>query len=184
MKSNEILNALLFHSNPNMRIHQFINIFGKRNEKYEPKDHTEFHFIKNFNNPNIVVILNKTINAYIIGDRTERQNRSIISIKGDVSYLYNETKVQLIKRIRSEIKSEEDDFIPEQFCKRIIFIPKIKEGEDHNLNEIQAYFFNKISNGSLLRRGEWTITPDIYNLEERKYKTDFNEIMKNIMKEI
>ena len=179
MKTKEIVEALLFNI-PNieekLRIGRVLN---DSDRNWQPVEHKEFHFIDNFINNRFLIIVDKRIHIFIIGDIARSKSYNILSINGNTTELLTLNKQLLLKHIKNSILSTEEEFLPQGLTQKIIFIDNKEPLEDN------IFIFEKTNyEDKLYKKSTWFLGNNNYKLGENEYETTTKEILLNCLKEL
>lgn len=171
MVTKDIVEAILYMNSNSYKYLKAIHVINNTDRNWTAREHKEYPFIKAFSNPSFLVIINKQIHVYIIGDNFKQRNYNIINIEGFNSNHMIMSKGELKKHIKESVK--EKVFLPDNGNERIIFIKNEK-----------IYIFNRVGfKRDMFSKSEWTFGTDIYSMDTPRYETSANEILTNICDE-
>ena len=186
MLTKEIIEGLLYitpHRDILLRCLTSMHILNETDRNWQPVQHTEFHFLDDFKEPYFLMIVDKQVHVYLIGDRTQNRSHHILNIEGFSTMLLNLPKSELINYIESQSKETEKLYLPELFNKRIIFFKP--DYINNIIGDDDVYVFNNQAfEGPLFRKSKWSIGTNIYSIDQPEYKLTARKILQEIMRDI
>lgn len=191
MVTKEIIESLLYVAESQYAMRQNLRICHVLNDSdrnWEPIEHNEFHFINNFKNPYFLMVVDKQVHVYLIGEKDKGKTYNILNIEGNNTELFTLAKTGLIKEITDTLKESQEQFLPSPLSQRILYINKIRKPVYDELTyhqNTEIYIFNRTDkNDKILRKSKWTLGTDIYSAALPEYTTSVNEILKECLKEM
>lgn len=187
MKTKTIVEGILYASgnNPIVRTcFEICHVINEKDRNWESRPHVELFYLDNFKTPSFLMIVDKQLHVYIIGDKAKGRTYNIINIEGFFAEHYTMSKTNLRSKIYQEAKdSAKNLYLPECLCQRIIFInPNYKT---NILKEEDIYIFNRQGiKGTLFTKSTWSIGIDMYSVNQPEYETTAGDILKAIFTEI
>lgn len=191
MRTKEIIEGLLnvaeypYNMTQNLRI---CHILNDSDRAWESVDHNEFHFLDSFKNPYFLMVVDKQVHVYLIGDKNKGKTYNILNIEGNNTELLTLSKSGLIKEITDTLKDSQEQFLPSPLSQRILYINKVHKPVYDELTyhqNTEIYIFNRTDkNDKILRKSKWTLGTDIYSAALPEYTTSVNEILKECLKEM
>lgn len=177
MRTKDIIESLLYScKNPyferNLRL---AHITNNTDRNWKPVEHKEYYFTDMFNDANFVIVINKQIHVYIIGDITKNRTRIVLNVEGNTTNVWNLNKKELVDKIADTINEAKDEFLPLGIVQRIIFLGS---------NDNNCVFNRYAINDNLLRKSKWTIGVDMYNASNPQYDTNARQILQACLKEV
>ena len=186
MLTKEIIEGLLYitrHRDILVKCLSAMHILNNTDRNWQPIQHTEFHFLNEFREPYFLMIVDKQIHVYLIGDRSKNRSYYILNIEGYNTELLNMPKSELTNYIKEQSKETRKLYLPELFGQRIIFIKP--DYINNLLGEDDVYIFNKQTfDNELFRKGAWNFSTNIYKVDQPEYEMKAEKILQEIMKEI
>lgn len=172
MTAKDVVEALLYINPDTYNSFRAAHIINDLDRNWKAKEHSEYPFISKFTNPYFLIIIEKQIHVYIIGEKFKEKSYNILNIEGYNADHMIMTKGELIDNISKTIK--EKVYLPPNFSERIIFIKNNK-----------LFVFNKVTfKGNIFSKAAyWSIGTDIYSVDNPTYKLSAYDILKEINKE-
>ena len=172
MTTKDVVEALLFLNPDSYNGFRIAHILNDTDRNWVAKEHNEYPFISAFTQPHFLIVINKQIHTYIIGENKQKRNYNIINVEGYNTNHLIMSKGELKTHIKENVK--EKVFLPDNGNERIIFLKN-----DNNL-----YIFNRMDfKRDMYAKSEWTIGTDIYSMSVAKFKTSATEIINHICDE-
>jgi len=159
------------------------HILNESDRSWKATHHPEFHFLDDFKYCSFLMIIDKQLHVYLIGEKSKNRSYHILNIEGHTTELLNLPKSLLIEYIETQSKETDKLYLPELFGKRIIFIkPDYVNGL---LGEEDVYVFNNQSlEGNLFRKTNWSIGTDVYKVDQPSFRLSAKKILQECLKEI
>ena len=183
MKTQDVIEGLLYISNYREALIDCLtacHVLNTYDRNWQPEQKTTFYFLDSFKQPSFLMIVDKQVHVFIIGEKVKGKSYAILNIEGFNTELLTMSKNELIKYIKEINKEVNDYFLPDAFNERIVFLKP-----DYISDNIDTYVFNKeVSNNKLFSKSNWSLGTNFYNINTQTYKTGANEILKTIMKDI
>ena len=85
MLTKEIVEGLLYnthHRDILIKCLSAMHVLNDTDRNWKPEQHTEFHFIDNFQTPYFLMVVDKLVHVYLIGDRAKNRSFNILDIEG------------------------------------------------------------------------------------------------------
>ena len=170
MTTQDIVEAILYLNQDTEKYFRACHIIDK-NRPYKAKEHSEYPFINAFTNPHFIMIVSQRIHLYIIGEQSKGRTYNIINIEGFNADHLTLSKTELTKHIKETVSEK-------------VFLPKYIDRIVYLYNDT-TYIFNKTNpQGTIFNKnGEWSIGTDIYSMDNKRFKTNANDILKAIYSE-
>lgn len=185
MKTKDIVEGILYVSgnNPIVReCFELCHVMNKTNRNWESKPHLELFYLDNFKFPKFLMIVDKQIQVYVIGDNAKGRTYNVVKIEGFTSTHCTINKGDLKNQISSDSKEAKALYLPDTFGQRIVFIKP--DYANQSLTKDNLFIFNRLSSsGTIFTKSIWSLGLDIYSVEPTEYETDANEILKAIYEE-
>ena len=183
MTTKEITEAILFQCPDVYPIVYAMHVLSE-DRQWIAKEHKEFPFIKYFTDPKFIVIIDKQIHIYIVGDADKKKSssvrykRHIINLEGYHADYMVLSRNELSAKIKETAK--EKLFLPDGFYDRIIYMHKDECAVFNRVTALNSPMFTT--------KSKWTVGADtIYDATfESKVKeknTNAYEILNEIYAE-
>ena len=186
MQTKEIVEGLLYnthHRDILIKCLSSTHVLNNTDRNWEPVQHTEFHFLEEFDQPYFLMIVDKLVHVYLIGEKSKNRSYNILNIEGNNTDLLTLPKSELINYIKEQSKETGKYYLPELFGSRIVFIKP--DYINNLLGNDDIYIFNKQSlDNSIFRKGLWSIGHDVYSVNQPEYELETHVILREILKEI
>lgn len=180
MRTQEVIEGLLYkiyNKEEAIKNLKTCHILSKE-RNWQAKEHEEFYFLDKFLDPYYLIVIDKQIHVYIIGEKSKGKSFNILNIEGFNTELWNMSKGDLVEKIKETVKWSNNQFLPNNIFQRIVFI-------DNYRNNSEIFCFNRIAiDDRILKKSKWSIGSDIYNMSNPEYKTSGIEIIKEMLKDI
>lgn len=185
MKTKDIVEGILYVSGNNPLVRkcfELCHILNESDRNWESVPHLELFYLDNFKFPKFLMIVDKQIQVYVIGDLSKGRAYNIIKIEGFTSTHCTISKGDLKNQISADSKEAKQLYLPDAFSQRIVFIKP--DYINKSLTEDNLFIFNRLSSsGSIFAKSTWSLGLDVYSVEPVEYETDANEILKAIYEE-
>lgn len=156
------------------------HILNDDDRNWQPIQHSEFYFINSFKYCTYLIIIDKQVHVYLIGDRAKGRTYNILSINGFSCEHFIMSKSEFISYIKEESKESDLMYLPQGFGQRIIYL-----SPDYENNICESYIFNRQTlDSNLFRKSKWSFGTDIYSVNQPEYTTKADIILKEILSEI
>ena len=183
MKTQEIIEGLLYITDNRELISKCLmacHVLNDTDRDWGPIQHSEFHFLDDFKYCDFLVIVDKLIHVYLIGEKPKGRSYNILQIEGFTCELLTMSKTELTKHIKEQAKEVQKMYLPDGFIQRIIYLKP-----DYKNNIVEPFIFNRQQlDDKLFKPGKWNFGTDIYSLNQPEYDTKAEDILKEILKEI
>jgi len=168
MTTKDIVEAMLYINKSTYKAFRIGHVINDRDRNWKAKQHDEYIFLKAFTNPKFLIIIEKQIHIYIIGDKFDKRKYNIINLEGHHADHMVLSKNELIGEIKATYKN--DTFLPANLYERIIYIDNGSIG-----------IFNRFcGKGTLFSKSEWTVGVDMYSMDAPRYTKSGHDILKEI----
>ena len=185
MLTKHIVEGLLYVSGGNELVRhcfELCHILNKTDRNWESKPHLELFYLDNFKYPKFLMIIDKQLHVYVIGEKAKGKTYNIIKIDGFTAEHYTINKSELKNYIVNDTKEAKKLYLPDNFGQRIIFIKP--DYENNILPDNNLFIFNRLSStGNIFAKSTWSLGVDIYSMDPIEYDTDASEILKAIYDE-
>lgn len=185
MKTKTLVEGILYVSgnNPIVRsAFEICHILNKTDRNWKSEPHIELFYLDYFKRPYFLMVIDKQLHVYVIGDKAKGQTYNIICIEGFNADHYTISKGELRDKIYRDAKESLNLYLPDGFNQRIIFIKP--DYENQSLSDDDIFCFNRQSNtGHLFFQAMWSLGPNVYSVTQPEYETSASEILKEICKE-
>lgn len=185
MITKNIVEGILYVSGNNRIVRnafEICHIINDTDRNWQSKPHLELFYLDNFKRPYFLMIIDKQLHVYVIGNKSKGLAYNIIGIEGFSAEHYNMSKGELKKKILQDAKESRKLYLPEGFNQRIIFIKP--DYEMQSLSDKDIFCFNRQSiNGTLFSKSTWSLGPDVYSVTQPEYDTTASDILKEILDE-
>lgn len=185
MITKTVVEGILYVSGNNRLVKnafEICHILNDTDRNWQSKPHIELFYLDNFKQPYFLMIIDKQLHVYVIGEKSKGQTYNIIGIEGFSSEHYTLSKGEFKNKIKKDANENRKLYLPEGFNQRIIFIKP-----DYNRNMLtddNIFCFNRQSaNGTLFTSSTWSLGPNVYSVTQSEYKTSANDILNEIFKE-
>lgn len=185
MRTKTLVEGILYVSGNNHLVRQcfeICHVINDTDRNWQSKPHIELFYLDYFKRPYFLMIVDKQLHVYIIGDEAKGRSYNIINIEGYSGNHMTMAKGALKKMIYDDAVAEKDLYLPPSFSQRIIFIkPSYDKGQ---ILDEDIYAFNRQEiKGHLFYKSTWSIGPDIYSVSQPEYETNAHEILNAIFEE-
>ena len=185
--TKEIIEAILYKSQNREYMEeclQICHILNDTDRNWQPVEHTELFYAENFSNPYYLMIVDKQIHVYLIGEKDKGKTYNVLNIEGFNYEKLTLAKSAIIKHITDNLKDSQKQFLPSPLSQRILYINKqrdILETVENNM-----YIFNRVTGDDniLKRNSKWTVGYDIYSADQPEYTTSLSDILKECFIEL
>ncbi len=185
MKTRDICEALL--TTPNAEVVKealtLLHILNDDDRNYQPKVHSEYVFMEDFEEPIFVAIADKQWRVYVIGSTKNCRRKSILEIDGfTVSHL--QMSITALKdRIYESSVETRKLFLPEGDQQRVICIQP--NYEEQRIDDEDIFIFNKVRyTNNFYSKSTWTIGVDIYNPTKYEHAFKTREILDQVFADL
>ena len=183
MLTKEVIEGLLYitnHRNLTIECLRACHILNDTDRNWQPVQHTEFHFLDDFKYCDYLMIIDKQIHVYLLGEKQKGRSYNILNIEGFNCNHLVMSKTELIKYIKDESKEIDKLYLPSSFGQRIIYL------QPNYINNIcETYIFNRQSlDNNMFRQSKWNFGTDIYSVDQPEYTVKADTILKEILGEI
>lgn len=186
MQTQQIVEGIKFVSNNNSLVNACLDISHITNDSdrnWFPKSHPELYYLDKFKKPNFLIVIEKQIHVYIIGEKDKGKTYNIIEVEGFTSTHLNITKSELRSRIIDAAREDKELYLPSNSHQRIIFI-KPDYANSIIDDEDCLFVFNRQSQkGTILNKAKWSFGTDIYSPDVKSYTTYAYHILTAIFEE-
>ena len=186
MLTKEIVEGLLYnthHRDILIKCLTSMHVLNGTDRNWQPVQHTEFHFLNDFQTPYFLMIVDKLIHVYLIGNRGKNRSYYILDIEGNNTDLLNLPKSELVNYIKEQSKETSKLYLPELFGSRIVFIKP--DYINNLLGNDDVYIFNKQSlDNNIFRKGVWSTGHDVYSVNQPEYELETTTILREILKDV
>lgn len=183
MLTKEIVEGLLYitdHRDLTIQCLKASHILNDEDRNWEPIQHSEFYFLSDFKYCDYLIIIDKLVHVYLIGEKPKGRSYNILQIEGFSCELLTMSKTELVQHIKSQNKELQKEYLPEGFSQRIIYLKP-----DYRNNLIEPFIFNRQKfDDKMFKTSPWNFGVDIYNVNQPEYETRAESILKEILGEI
>lgn len=183
MKTQEVVEGLLYitnHRELTIDCLKACHVLNDTDRNWEPVQHSEFYFLDDFKYCEYLMVIDKLIHVYLIGEKPKGRSYNILQIEGFTCDLLTLSKTELIRYLKEQNKEVQQMYLPEGFGQRIIYLQP-----DYKNNIVEPFIFNRQSlDEKLFKPGVWTMGVDIYSTNQKEYEIKTDEILKQILGEI
>ena len=183
MKTQEVIEGLLYISNNKELTISCLtacHILNSSDRNWKPIQHGEFHFLEEFKYCSYLILIDKQIHLYLLGNRSKGRTYNILNIEGFSCEHFILSKSDLIQLIKEESKATDKLYLPEGFSQRVIYLQP-----DYTNNTCKSYIFNReASDSTLFRKSKWSLGTNIYSADQPEYTTKCDTILKEILGEL
>lgn len=180
MKTKEIIEGLLFRIYNREQAIQNLktcHILSKERD-WQAIEHPEFYFLDKFLDPYYLIIIDKQIHVYIIGEKSKGKALYILNVEGFNTELWNMSRGDLVEKIKETVKWSNSQYLPNNVYQRILFIDNYK-------NQSEIYCFNRIAKDDrILKKSKWSIGTNVYSVSNPEYNTSGVDIIKEMLKSV
>lgn len=185
--TKEIIEAILYKSQNREYMEQCLqicHILNDSDRNWQPIEHTELFYAESFVNPYYLMIVDKQIHVYLIGEKDKGKTYNVLNIEGFNYEKLTLAKSAIIKHITDNIKDSQKQFLPSPASQRILYINKQRDNTETVENNI--YIFNRkdTDDNILKRNSKWSIGQDNYAADQPEYTASVSEILKECFKEL
>ena len=185
--TKEIIEAILYKSQNREYMEeclQICHVLNDTDRNWQPVEHTELFYAESFSNPYYLMIVDKQIHVYLIGEKDKGKTYNVLNIEGFNYEKLTLAKSAIIKHITDNLKDSQKQFLPSPLSQRILYINKqrdILETVENNM-----YIFNRVTGDDniLKRNSKWTVGYDIYSADQPEYTTSLSDILKECFIEL
>lgn len=185
--TKELIEAILYKSQNREYMEeclQICHVLNDSDRNWQPVEHTELFYAESFSNPYYLMIVDKQIHLYLIGEKDKGKTYNVLNIEGFNYEKLTLSKSAIIKHITDNIKDSQKQFLPSPLSQRIFYINKQKDNSETVENNL--FIFNRVSGDDniLKKDSKWTIGHDIYSASQQEYTTRVSEILAECFKEL
>lgn len=183
MITKEVIEGLLYLTNNRDLTTQCLrasHVLNNVDRDWGPVQHSEFYWLPSLLYCTYLIIIDKQVHVYLIGDRVKGQTYNILNIEGHFCEHLALSKGEFVKHLKQQSKDTDKLYLPEQFGQRIIYLKP-----DYVNNLCNSYIFNRQTfNNNMFRKSTWTLGTDIYSVDQKEFETKAEDILREILKEI
>ena len=183
MQTKDVIEGLLYLTTQRKMTIECLkacHVLNDTDRNWQPVQHTEFHFLDDIKYCSYLMIVDKQVHVFLIGERSKGRTYIILDIEGFTCDLLTMSKGELIKYIKDGCKENEKLYLPESFGQRIVFI---KPEYINGLTTV--YIFNRQTlDSNMFRKSMWNFGTDIYSVGNKEYETKADDILREIMKDL
>lgn len=183
MISKEAIEGLLYITNNRELTTKCLrasHILNDSDRNWTPVQHSEFYWLPSFLYCTYLIIIDKQVHVYLIGDRVKGQTYNILNVEGNFCEHLALSKGEFVKFLKQRSKETDKLYLPEQFGQRIIYLKP-----DYVNNICQPYIFNRQTfNSNMFRKSMWTLGADIYDVTQKEFESRAEDILREVLKEI
>ena len=184
MRTKDVIEGLLYVSGNSEAVRNALELSHILSEERQwvATPHLELFYLDRFKRPTFLCVVDKIYRVYIIGEREKGQSYNVLEVDGFTTTHLTISKGELKKRMLQVAKETRDQYLPDTFSQRLIYIkPNYTFG---TISDEDIYIFNRLEDtGTLFTPSKWSMGIDIYSTENREYKTSGNGIVKAIFTE-
>ena len=185
MRTKTVVEGILYVSGNNRLVRnafEICHIINETDRNWQSKPHIELFYLDNFKRPYFLMVVDKQLHVYVIGDKAKGKTYNIIGIEGFSAEHYTMSKGDLRNKIYQDAKESRQLYLPEGFNQRIIFVKP--DYDMHSLSDKDIYCFNRQSiSGTLFSKSTWSIGPNVYSVTQPEYNTTASSILQAIFTE-
>lgn len=172
MLTKSIVEGILYASggNPIVReCFELCHIINKTDRNWQSIPHLELFYMDYFKRPRFLMVVDKLVHLYIIGDKSKGVTYNIICIDGFNAEHLTIPKGALKQRILSDSKETKALYLPENFNQRIVWINP--DYTNNTLPDSCITIFNKTSSrGTIFDKNiKVSLGVDIYSANAPEY---------------
>lgn len=180
----EFLQYLLYYTGENPKIVESLEISKLINvdRKILPKFNAEIDFIEKFKFPKFLIIVDKLIHVYLIGEEINKMKAHVVEIIGHDLNKYEVSTAELIKIIRKNLNNDKDLYLPMSFYRKVIFIsPNYSTRTELTDDEVTVFSKNDVVR-NFMDLGSWSAKIEDYSLDDREdFKAHTVEILRYLL---
>lgn len=154
-----------------------------QNRRYIGIEHQELFYMDKFIKPKFLIIVDKRLHVYIIGDKDKGSSYNLLNVEGFSTTRMVMSITKLKQEINATIQENKTLFLPDSLGQRIIYI-----NPDYDKNILQdddIYIFNRQDHkGSFLGKSKWTIDTNLFNVYEPEYTLTAWDILGEVFNEV
>ena len=160
------------------------HILNDTDRNWSPNPHSEYPWITAFTNPYFLMVVDKQVHVYVIGNKDKGKTYNVLNIEGYSCEHWTLAKSGIIKNITDSIKESQRQFLPSPISQRIMLLTPWREGYSMKFED-NIYIFNRQArDDNMLKKSKWSIGLDIYSTNQPEYTTSVAEILKECFKEL
>lgn len=175
MRTKDAIEGLLYVNGNHENIRKCVELCHL--DKWESKPHLELFFIDKFKFPKFLMIVDKLVHVYVIGDKDKNRAYNILKIDGFNAQHMLLTKSEIRVNIKEDSEIDDELYLPDAMLKRIIYIEPSFDG-------VSVVVFNKHDLKKLWTTGDWTIGTDCYSADLKRHSLHPYQILQNILGEL
>ena len=175
MTTRDVIEELLYMCPHTYKTLWELKVLSKE-RNWSARHHEELTFMRYFQNPMFLEIIESQMHIYIIGDPLGKNLYNILEIEGFAVDHLIISKQQLLEEIKTTVS--EPRFMADPYVKRVIFIKYLPDGRT------DSYIFNRFDDKKFLStKSSWSLGVDIYDADAKTYEFGINQLFKAILDE-
>lgn len=175
MRTRDVIEGLLYVNGNNENVKKCLELCHLN--KWESEPHLELFFLDKFKFPTFLVIIDKLMHIYIIGEKDKARTYNVLKIDGFNAQHTLLTKSEIRTAIKEDSETDEELYLPDAMIKRIIYLQS-------ELDNYDVVIFNRHDLKKLWTTGEWSIGVDIYSAKNSRYTLHPYNILQNMLSEL